>query len=484
MRTEWSCFVLDLTRLTISEALEKIKNKEISIIELVRSYLKQIENLNKTIGAYITVCREDCERMGPILQEKLDCGENIPLAGIPMALSDNIITRGVLTTCASKMLHNFIPQYDSTVNEKLRHSGAILLGKLNMDEFSIGSSNENSYFGPVKNPWDPERVPGGSCGGAAAAVAANMACFALGSDACGSVRQPSSFCGVVGLKPTYGLISRYGLIAFASSLEQIGPITRTVEDCAIVLNAIAGYDPKDSTSANIKHPDYTAFLKDNIKGLKIGLPKEYIEKGLQKEIKQKLCEALTVFESMGAVVEEISIPMTKYAIPAYYIIASAEASSNLARYDGIRYGYRAEDCESLEELYKKTRSEGFGFEVKRTIMLGAYFISRNCYDSYYKKALKVRRLISEDFKKAFNDIDVIITPTVPKTAFKTGRKDDPIQMCMSNIYTVSANLAGLCAISIPHGTDCNGLPVGLQLIGKPFDEGTLIRAAYAFEKNT
>ena len=482
MRTEWSCFVLDLTRLTISEALEKIKNKEISIIELVRSYLKQIENLNKTIGAYITVCREDCERMGPILQEKLDCGENIPLAGIPMALSDNIITRGVLTTCASKMLHNFIPQYDSTVNEKLRHSGAILLGKLNMDEFSIGSSNENSYFGPVKNPWDPEGFQAVHAVGLRQRVAANMACLPW----FGCLWLWTAFILLWGCRFKTNLWSDFKIWAYCICIV-IGANrsnNRTVEDCAIVLNAIAGYDPKDSTSANIKHPDYTAFLKDNIKGLKIGLPKEYIEKGLQKEIKQNLCEALTVFESMGAVVEEISIPMTKYAIPAYYIIASAEASSNLARYDGIRYGYRAEDCESLEELYKKTRSEGFGFEVKRTIMLGAYFISRNCYDSYYKKALKVRRLISEDFKKAFNDIDVIITPTVPKTAFKTGRKDDPIQMCMSNIYTVSANLAGLCAISIPHGTDCNGLPVGLQLIGKPFDEGTLIRAAYAFEKNT
>jgi len=476
---------LELTRLTVSETLKKIKGKEIGIAELVSAYLDQIENLNKTIGAYITVCREDCEKRAEDIQNKLDTGENLPLAGIPAALADNIVTRGVLTTCASKMLHNFIPPYDSTVSEKLRNSGAVLLGKLNMDEFSAGNSNENSYYGPVKNPWDFERVPGGSNGGAAAAVAANMACFAVGSDACGSLRQPASFCGVVGLKPTYGLVSRYGLIAFASSFEQIGPITRSVEDAAVVLNAIAGHDPKDSVSAKSRHPDYTVFLNNDIKGIRMGLPKEYIGTGIQADVRQRLFEALKVFESMGAVVEEVSFPMTEYAVSAYYILSSVEAASNLGRYDGIRYGYRAEHYPDAGDLYKKTRSEGFGFGVKRTIMLGTYFTGRDCYDSFYKKALKARRLVTEDFEKAFDKVDIIVCPTVPVTAFRAGEKaDDPIGMHMSYVYTVAANIAGFCAISVPNGTDSKGLPTGLQLIGKPFDEGTLLKAAHAFEKNT
>lgn len=475
---------MDFTHLTISETLKKLKNKEISVIELVRSYLQRIDRLNKTIGAYITICEEDCEKQARALQERLDSGQNIPLlAGIPMGLKDNIITRDVLTTCASRMLQDFIPQYDSTVNERLRNSGAILLGKLNMDEFAMGSSNENSYFGPVRNPWDLERVPGGSSGGAAAAVAADMACFALGSDTGGSIRQPASYCGVVGLKPTYGLVSRYGLVAFASSLDQIGPITKNVEDCAIVLNAISGYDPKDSTSADMECPDYTAFLGKDIKGLRIGVPKEYMGNELQQEVRENFLKALKIFESMGAVVTEISLPTTEYAIPTYYIISASEASSNLARYDGIRYGYRAEQYEDAEDLYLKTRSEGFGFEAKERITLGTYFLSGGHYNAYYEKALKVRRLIFEDFKKAFEKVDVIVGPTVPETAFKIGEKADVLKGMSINKYLVSVNIAGLCAISIPNGTDSKGLPVGMQIIGKPFDDGTLLRAAYAFEKN-
>lgn len=475
---------MNLTQLTISEALSKLKRKEISVVELVGAYLQRIEDFNNTIGAYITISEEKSQQRARFFQERLNSEQNVSLlTGIPMGINDNIITRDVLTSCASKMLSEFIPPYDSTVNEKLRNSGAVLLGKLNMSEFSIGNSTENSYFGCVKNPWDLGKVAGGASGGAAAAVAAGMACFALGSDTGGGIRLPSSFCGVVGLKPTYGLVSRYGLIALASSLEQIGPITRNTEDCALVLNAIAGYDPKDSVSRNIKHPDYTTFLKEDIKGLRIGIPKEYIEKGLQKEVKQRTLEACKIFESLGAVVTEVSLPTTDYAIAAYYIISSAEASSNLARHDGIKYGYRSEHYEDIEELYRKTRSKGFGFEVKKRIMQGAYFLSTECNDGYYKKALKVRQLIFEDFRKAFNEVDIIVGPTTPETAFKMGEKTHPLKMCLNNIYTVSVNMAGLCAISIPCGTDSKGLPVGLQLIGKPFDEGRLLKAAYTFEKN-
>ncbi len=465
------------------EAAEKLKSKEISVTELVTAYLNRIEKLNDTLGAYITICADNAMQQAEMVQKKLDKGENSLLAGIPMALKDNIVTRGILTSCGSKMLSNFIPPYDATVVKKLQENDTVMLGKLNMDEFAMGSSNENSWYKPVRNPWDPERVPGGSSGGAAAAVAGGMACFALGSDTGGSIRQPASFCGVVGLKPTYGAVSRYGLVAFASSLDQIGPVTRNVADCAAVMNAISGHDKLDSTSANVDYPDYTSFLNQDIRGFKIGIPKEYIQEGLQKDVRDQILKAAKSFESLGAEVIEVSLPLTEYAIPAYYLISSAEASSNLARYDGIKYGYRASKFEDLADLYRQTRSEGFGTEVKRRIMLGTYALSSGYYDAYYKKALKVRRLIYEDFQKAFSQADIILGPTAPATAFKLGEKtDNPLEMYLGDIYTVSVNIAGLCAMSVPCGTDSRGLPVGMQLIGRPFEEGSLIKAAHAFEK--
>lgn len=475
---------MDLTRLSIMDAARKLREKEFSVAELVTAYLNRINKHDELIGAFITVCNENAIEQAEAIQKKLDAGEDLPLlAGIPMGLKDNIVTRGLLTSCASKMLSNFVPPYDATVVRKLRENDAILLGKLNMDEFAMGSSSETSWYKPVRNPWDPERVAGGSSGGAAAAVSSGMACFALGSDTGGSIRQPASFCGVVGLKPTYGSVSRYGLVAFASSLDQIGPITRDVADCAAVMNAITGHDPMDSTSAPVDYQDYTSFLNQEIRGLKIGIPKEYIQQGLQEEVKQQILKAAETYEALGATVTEVSLPLTEYAIPAYYLISSAEASSNLARYDGIKYGYRASKYEDLIDLYRQTRSEGFGTEVKRRIMLGTYALSSGYYDAYYKKALKVRRLIHEDFQKVFGEVDVILGPTVPANAFKVGEKtDNPLEMYLGDIYTVSVNIAGLCAISIPCGTDSKGLPTGMQLIGRPFDEGTLLKTAHAFER--
>jgi aspartyl-tRNA(Asn)/glutamyl-tRNA(Gln) amidotransferase subunit A len=383
------------------------------------------------------------------------------------------------------MLHNFIPPYNATVVDRLNSQNTVLLGKLNMDEFAMGSSTENSYFKQTKNPWDLERVPGGSSGGSAAAVSSGEAVFALGSDTGGSVRQPASFCGVVGMKPTYGAISRYGLVAFASSLDQIGPLTRDITDCALVLNAIAGHDPKDSTSAAVDYPDYTTALVNNIQGIRIGIPREYMGEGLNPEVGKAVMEAAAQFEKLGAKCEEISLPVTEYAIPAYYIISSAEASSNLARYDGIKYGYRAEKFTDLTDLYKQTRSEGFGAEVKRRIMLGTYALSSGYYDAYYKKALQVRTLIRKGFDEAFEKCDVVLGPTAPTTAFKIGEKtDDPLAMYLGDIYTVSANIAGLPALVMPCGFDSNNLPIGMQLIGKPYDESTLLRAGFTYERNT
>lgn len=477
---------MELTQLSIRDTANKLREREFSVTELVTAYLNRIQKLDDKIGAYITICSDAAILRAEALQQQIDAEEASPvLAGIPMALKDNMATRGILTSCGSKMLSNFIPPYDATVVRKLQENGTVLLGKLNMDEFAMGSSNENSWYKPVRNPWDPERVPGGSSGGAAAAVAAGMASFALGSDTGGSIRQPSSFCGVVGLKPTYGSVSRFGLVAFASSLDQIGPITRNVEDCALVMNAIAGHDPMDSTSADVNYPDYTAFLHKDIRGLKIGIPKEYIQEGLQADVKEKILAAAKAFENLGAVVTEVSLPLTEYAIPAYYLISSAEASSNLARYDGIKYGYRASKYDDLIDLYRQTRSEGFGTEVKRRIMLGTYALSSGYYDAYYKKALKVRRLIYQDFQKAFSQADVLLGPTAPATAFKIGEKtDNPLEMYLGDIYTVSVNIAGLCALSVPCGADGKGLPVGMQLIGRPFEEGTLLQAAHAYEKSS
>lgn len=476
---------MELTKLTVCQAADKIRKKEISVPELTQAYLNRIRELNEKIGAYITICGQDAEKQADYVQKKIDNKEELPLiSGIPAGINDNICTSGVLTSCGSRMLSNFIPPYDATVIRKLSQNDAVMLGKLNMDEFAMGSSNETSWYGQVKNPLDPERVPGGSSGGAAAAVASNMACYALGSDTGGSVRLSSSFCGVVGLKPTYGLVSRYGLAAFASSMDQIAPVTRSVADCAVVLNVIAGHDPLDSTSQDCRE-DYASFLKNDVKGLKIGLPKEYFSGGIQKEVKEKVLDAAKVFESLGAYVEEISLPLFEYALPVYYIISSAEAGSNLAQYDGIKYGYRTEQFDDLVDLYKKSRSEGFGEEVKRRILFGTFVLSSGNFDAFYNRALKVRRMIFEEFQNAYQKVDIILGPTAPSAAFKIGEKTvNPIDMYFNDAYTVPANIAGLCAISLPCGFDSNGLPVGMQLIGRPYDEGTILRAAFTYEKST
>ena len=476
----------ELYELTVHELSELLKSRKLGVVELTQAFLKRIDGIDSKVGSYITVSGDEVLKKAGDVQAKIDRKEAMPpLAGIPMAVKDNMCTEGIPTTCASKMLHNFIPPYNATVINKLYAQDSVLLGKLNMDEFAMGGSTENSYFKQTKNPWDVERVPGGSSGGSAASVACGEAAFALGSDTGGSIRQPASFCGVVGMKPTYGAVSRFGLVAFASSLDQIGPLTRDVTDCALVLNAITGHDPMDSTSADVEHPDYTKALVNDIKGLKIGIPSEYISEGINAEVKKVILEAVETLQKLGAYCEEFSFPINEYAIPAYYLISSAEASSNLARYDGIKYGYRAEKFTDLLDLYKQTRSEGFGVEVKRRIMLGTYALSSGYYDAYYKKALQVRTLIRRGFDQAFGKYDFVIGPTAPTTAYKIGEKiDDPLAMYLGDIYTVSANIAGLPGLVIPCGFDSNNLPVGLQLIGKPFDESILLRAAYTFEQNT
>lgn len=471
---------------TAHELRDMFIKKQISVKEVVKAYLDRIGEVEPKVEAYLTVCENEALETAEEVQKGYDSGEDMPaLAGIPMGIKDNICTKGILTTCGSKMLYNFVPPYDATVVRRLKEQKAILLGKLNLDEFAMGSSNENSYFKKTKNPWDLERVPGGSSGGSAAAVAAGEAVFALGSDTGGSIRLPAAFCGVVGMKPTYGTVSRFGLIAFASSLDQIGPLTRDVTDCAMVMNAITGHDPYDSTSANISYPDYTKALVNDVKGLKIGLPKEYFGEGINPEVRNGVEKAVELLRQLGAEYEEFSLPIAEYALPAYYLISSAEASSNLARYDGIKYGYRAEKYSDLIDLYKQSRSEGFGPEVKRRIMIGTYALSAGYYDAYYKKALQVRTLIKQAFDKAFEKYDVIITPVSPTTAFKLGEKtDNPLEMYLSDICTVSVNIAGLPGMVILCGFDSKGLPIGFQLIGKPFDESTLIRVAYTFEQNT
>lgn len=477
---------MELYELAAHELSGLLKEKKIGAVELTQSVLDRIEKVDPNIGSYITVSRDEAIQRAEEVQKKIDRGEaKSPLAGIPMAIKDNMCTEGILTTCGSRMLHNFIPPYSSTVALKLQQEDTILLGKLNMDEFAMGGSTENSYFKQTKNPWDQERVPGGSSGGSAASVASGEAVFALGSDTGGSIRQPASFCGVVGMKPTYGAVSRFGLVAFASSLDQIGPLTRDVTDCALVLNAITGHDPMDSTSANVDYPDYTKALVNNVKGMKIGIPREYIGEGINEEVKKIILEAAETLRKLGAECEEFSLPITEYAIPAYYLISSAEASSNLARYDGIKYGYRAEKFTDLLDLYKQSRSEGFGAEVKRRIMLGTYALSSGYYDAYYKKALQVRTLIQNGFNEAFAKYDLVLGPTAPTTAYKIGEKaDNPLEMYLGDIYTVSVNIAGLPGLVVPCGFDSSNLPVGLQLIGKPFDESTLLQVGYTFEQNT
>lgn len=470
---------------TLHEVKELINKKEISCVELTRSTFDRISKVDDKIGAYLQLDEEGALKKAREVDEKIQRGEETSfLAGIPMAIKDNICVEGLKTTCASKILENFVAPYDAHVTKKLKENDAVIIGKLNMDEFAMGSSSENSAFKKVKNPFDLERVPGGSSGGSAAAVAAGEAYYTLGSDTGGSIRQPASLCGVVGLKPTYGRISRYGLVAFASSLDQIGPFTKDVEDCAHVLNAIAGHDSMDSTSAKVEVEDYTKYLNQDIKGMKIGIPKEYFAEGLNPEIRGIIENGIEVLKKLGAEIKEISLPMSKYALAVYYILASSEASSNLARFDGIRYGYRAEDFEDVVDLYVKSRSQGFGDEVKRRIMLGTYALSAGYYDAYYKKALKVRTLIIQEYKKAFEEVDVILTPTSPTVAFKLGEKsNNPLEMYLSDIYTVPINIAGVPAISIPAGF-VDGLPVGMQLIGDYFKEGTLLKVSHAFERET
>lgn len=469
---------------TIHEYAELLKQRKLSSVELTKQYLARIEKADAQIGSYITVCPDEALAAAGKADERIARGEATLLTGIPVGIKDNICTEGITTTCASKMLYNFVPPYDATVTKRLKNEGAVILGKLNMDEFAMGSSTESSYFKKTKNPYDLTRVPGGSSGGSAASVSADLAPYALGSDTGGSIRQPAAFCGNVGLKPTYGLVSRFGLIAFASSLDQIGSFTKDVTDCAIVLNAIAGYDKMDSTSVDADKTDYTKALGLPLKGMKVGVPKQYLESGIQAEIREAVENAIKVYEILGAECEECSLPLSKFALPAYYLISSAEASSNLARFDGIKYGYRAEEYHGLTDLYEITRSEGFGEEVKRRIMLGTYALSSGYYDAYYKKAQQVRGLIKRDFAACFEKYDVLLTPTTPTTAYKFGEKSDPVAMYMGDICTVAVNIAGLPAISIPAGLDKKGMPIGIQLIANSFDERKLLTAAFAYERET
>jgi len=476
---------MDLNKLTATEIAAKIKSKEVSAVEVAKDTISRALKVNAKINAYITICEDVAVEQALLIDEKIADGETLSsLAGVPYALKDNICTKDILTTCGSKMLYNFKPPYNAFVSEKLQEAGGVLIGKLNMDEFAMGSSNETSYFGTVKNPHNRKCVPGGSSGGSGAAVAADTAYFTLGSDTGGSVRLPASFCGAVGLKPTYGMVSRFGLVAFASSLDQIGPVTKDAVDCANVMNIISGYDNMDSTSLNVARPDYTKALVADVKGIKIALPKEYFI-GADSSVVQKIMDAVRLLESMGAIVEEISIPATDYALAAYYIISSAEASSNLARYDGVKYGYRAKDYSDITDMYFKTRGEGFGDEVKRRIMIGTYALSSGYYDAYYKKAQQVRTLIKQGFNEVFEKYDIIASPVYPTTAFKIGEKaDDPVKMYTGDICTVSANIAGIPAISLPCGADGNNMPIGLQLMAKAFGEPTLLQAAYTYQTAT
>lgn len=477
---------MDITQLTVHELMDKLKNKELTSTQITQSYIDRIEEKEDDVKAFVTILKEEALKQANEIDKKRESGEiNSEFAGIPIGIKDNMCTKGVKTTCSSHMLENFVSPYDATVVEKLNNENIIDLGKLNMDEFAMGGSTEYSYFKKTANPWNLNKVPGGSSGGSAAAVAANMVPWALGSDTGGSIRQPSSFCGVVGLKPTYGLVSRYGLVAFASSLDQIGPITKDVEDAAILLNIIAGHDEKDTTSANIEKKDYTANLKNDIKGKKIGVPKEFFGEGINEEVKETLKQAIETYKNLGAEIEEFSLDIAQYSLATYYIIACAEASSNLGRFDGIRYGYRAKEFGSLKELYRKSRSDGFGPEVKRRIILGTYVLSSGYYDAYYKKAQKVRTLVMNEFQKAFEKYDIILTPTSPTVAFDIGSKsNNPLEMYLADICTVSVNIAGLPGISIPCGVDKEGMPIGMQLIGNKFEEDKLLNMAYAFEQVT
>ena len=474
---------MDIQKLTAVSLGKKIKEKELSVREALEASFAQIDQTESQYHAYVTIDREGEYRQADAVQEKIDKGELTgPLAGVPVAIKDNMCTKGLLTTCSSKILENYIPTYTATAIENLINAGCVVIGKTNMDEFAMGSTTETSYFGVTKNPHNPEHVPGGSSGGSAAAVASNECYFALGSDTGGSIRQPSAFCGITGMKPTYGTVSRYGLIAYGSSLDQIGPMTKNVTDCAAVLDTIASYDKKDSTSIKRDDYDFSSALISDVKGLRIGLPKDYFGEGLDGEVKAAIFKAAKTLEGMGAIVEEFDLGLVKYAIPAYYVIASAEASSNLERFDGVKYGYRTKEYDGLHNMYKKTRSEGFGPEVKRRIMLGSFVLSSGYYDAYYLKALKTKALIKKEFDKAFEKYDIILAPAAPTTAPLLGSSlRDPMKMYLSDIYTISANLAGIPGLSIPCGKDKNGLPIGMQLLGGCFKEKTLLRAGFAYE---
>ncbi len=475
---------MELYNLTISEARSAIDKGEISPTELTNAVFNRIEAVEKKIKAYVTLLKENALTQAKQAEDRIKNGLKHTLLGIPIAIKDNMCTKGIRTTCSSKILENFIPPYESTATQKLKEQGYILIGKTNLDEFAMGSSTENSFFGHTGNPWNTTRIPGGSSGGSAAATSADECIAALGSDTGGSIRQPAALCGVVGLKPTYGRVSRYGLVAFASSLDQIGPITKNVRDSAILMNIISGHDPYDSTSVPLSVPDFTSVLGHDIKGIKIGVPKEYFIEGMNKEVENAVREAIKKLESLGAIPVEISLPHSEYALATYYILATSEASSNLARYDGVKYGFRAEG-KDLMDMYMKTRAAGFGAEVKRRIILGTYALSSGYYEAYYRKAQQVRTLIKQDFEKAFEVADVIITPTSPTPAFKVGEKTaEPLQMYLSDIFTLSLNLAGVPGISIPCGFTSDKLPVGLQIIGKHFDEASILKVSYAYEQAT
>jgi len=475
---------MNFTSLTIDATRSAIQERKTTSMAMVESFYEKIEKEDGEIGAFLTLTRERAIEQADRIDRMAAKGKPLPpLGGVPVAIKDVMCTRGVRTTAGSKILGNFIPPYDCTAVARLEAAGAVILGKLNCDEFAMGSSNENSAFRPVHNPHDKTRVPGGSSGGSAAAVAADMAVAALGSDTGGSIRQPAAFCGVVGLMPTYGRVSRYGLIAFASSLDHIGPLARTVKDAAILLGTIAGRDPMDATSADVPVPDYVAEFEKPVPGIRIGVAKEYFGEGLDAEVKKAVEDAIQALAKLGCEVVPVSLPHSKYAIPAYYLVATAEASSNLARFDGVRYGYRAKSARTLSEMYRRSRDEGFGAEVKRRIMLGTYALSAGYYDAYYLKAQKVRTLLTRDFEEAFKKVDAIVTPTTPTAAFKLGEKvDDPLAMYLADIYTVTADLAGIPGISIPCGRTRENLPIGLQILGKHFDEATILRVANAYER--
>ena len=476
---------MNLMSLTAVELGKKIKSGEVKVVDAVNDAFAHIEKQDKTINSFVTVTnKEEALKKAEEVQKLIDEGKLTgPLAGVPVAIKDNMCTKWMLTTCSSKILGNFVPTYTATAVENLEKAGAVIIGKTNMDEFAMGSTTETSAFGATKNPWNTEHVPGGSSGGSCTAVASEECSYALGSDTGGSIRQPSSFCGVTGIKPTYGTVSRYGLIAYGSSLDQIGPVAKDVTDVATILETIASHDEKDSTSVKRDDYNFTEALVDDVKGLKIGIPKDYFGDGLDKEVKDSILNAVEVLKSKGAIVEEFDLSLVEYAIPAYYVIASAEASSNLERFDGVKYGYRTQEYEGLHNMYKKTRSEGFGEEVKRRIMLGSFVLSSGYYDAYYLKALRTKALIKKAFDEAFAKYDVIIAPAAPTTAPKIGSSlADPIKMYLGDIYTISVNLAGLPGITVPCGKDSNGLPIGMQIIGDCFKEKTIIRAAYAYEQ--